>query len=476
MPPTAEPPEALPVPRPLWIEVEGFKALRQPARLELRPLTVIAGANSGGKSSIMQPLLLLKQTLEASFDPGPLLLDGPHAQFTLMSQLLSRGRRKDDVAPRFGITFGPCDDRSFRDEIGGEWPHPNLPVRLSFGPQSTKSVQAFAPPAAQVEIALDGQWHQVSPEMGIELVAAIIATAAPTLGEQVLRTADRWRLDDPPVRHRIAGGVWLRPRDPAAQRVEGGLLMWSFLPLQHYGEFLRSILHLPGLRGHRDRRYATSHLSIEDGLFVSQGPFTPYAASLLAQWQDQRDPRLQQVHEGLRALGLSAKVVAKRVNAAELELKVARLPVLQQGGANDLVDIADVGFGVSQVLPILVALAAAAPGQLVYVEQPELHLHPRAQRALGRLLAEAAARGVCVVAETHSRLVLRAIQTALADSTLKPEQVGLHWFSRDPESGFATVRLAELDEKGAFGDWPVDFSEVEAEADDAWLDLALGGA
>ena len=55
-----------------------------------------------------------------------------------------------------------------------------------------------------------------------------------------------------------------------------------------------------------------------------------------------------------------------------------------------MVNIADVGFGVSQVLPVLVALIVAEPGQLVYLEQPELHLHPRAQVALARVLADAA--------------------------------------------------------------------------------------
>jgi len=56
------------------ITVRGFKSLYTESCVEIRPLTILAGANSSGKSSIMQPLLLLKQTLEAPYDPGPLLL------------------------------------------------------------------------------------------------------------------------------------------------------------------------------------------------------------------------------------------------------------------------------------------------------------------------------------------------------------------------------------------------------------------
>src|SRR2546429_9662613 len=81
------------------IDVRGFKSINQEQSIEIRPLTILAGANSSGKSSMMQPLLLLKQTLEASYDPGALLLNGPNVKFTQVDQLLSRlsSRREKDT-------------------------------------------------------------------------------------------------------------------------------------------------------------------------------------------------------------------------------------------------------------------------------------------------------------------------------------------------------------------------------------------
>jgi len=64
------------------ITVGGFKSIATKQTIEVRPLTILAGANSSGKTSFLQPLLLLKQTLEAPYDPGPLLLDGPNVKFT----------------------------------------------------------------------------------------------------------------------------------------------------------------------------------------------------------------------------------------------------------------------------------------------------------------------------------------------------------------------------------------------------------
>src|SRR5258708_16142051 len=73
------------------ITVEGLKSIGTRKTVEVRPLTLLAGANSSGKSSLMQALLLLKQTLEAPYDPGSLLLNGPNVKFTSVDQLLYRG-------------------------------------------------------------------------------------------------------------------------------------------------------------------------------------------------------------------------------------------------------------------------------------------------------------------------------------------------------------------------------------------------
>src|SRR5947209_4940947 len=72
------------------IRVAGFKSISEEQGIEIGPLTILAGANSSGKSSIMQPLLLLKQTLEAPYDAGPIMLNGPNVKFTSADQLLSR--------------------------------------------------------------------------------------------------------------------------------------------------------------------------------------------------------------------------------------------------------------------------------------------------------------------------------------------------------------------------------------------------
>ena len=182
-----------------------------------------------------------------------------------------------------------------------------------------------------------------------------------------------------------------------------------------------------------------------------------------------RDGRMGLLEAMLRELGLGRELAAERLNDTQIELRVG--PLLDTPSSDAyLVSIADVGFGVSQVLPVLVALLVADRGQLVYVEQPELHLHPRTQCVLASMLADTARRGVRLIVETHSALLLLSVRTLIANAKLDPDLVKLHWFSLRREDGSSTVSSADLDEDGAYGAWPEDFGDIELAAEGRYLD------
>ena len=89
------------------IAVTGFKSLATKTDVEIRPLTVLAGANSSGKSSLMQPLLLMKQTLESNFNAaGPFLLSGPYVEYSKTRQFLSHTGKPDGSQQPLTLEFG----------------------------------------------------------------------------------------------------------------------------------------------------------------------------------------------------------------------------------------------------------------------------------------------------------------------------------------------------------------------------------
>ncbi|MEO8340874.1 MAG: DUF3696 domain-containing protein [Nitrospirota bacterium] len=118
-----------------------------------------------------------------------------------------------------------------------------------------------------------------------------------------------------------------------------------------------------------------------------------------------------------------------------------------------------VGFGITYVLPVLIGVLSSKPGDLLIIENPEAHLHPRAQARIGQLLARAAAVGIQILDETHSDHILNGIRVAVHDGFIPPQHVALHYFSR-PENtdGLRTVvQSPNLDKNGRLDQWPKGF-------------------
>ena len=418
------------------IAVQGFKCLAKESRIEIRPLTVLAGANSSGKSTIMQPLLLMKQTLQASYDPGALLLNGPNVKLTSVDQLV----------PRPHVDLG---NHAFTFSV--ESPK-GLTHRITYSPSEDREIEIQ-------EMYIDRDFEDArsihltpgrkGADLQTDLSRLLPDESVPEPPEGTQLVIDRYRCFLAFTFEVIAGD-------------ESSFVIPKFGLFP--SDYLERMIHVPGLRGNPERIYERTASGPP-----FPGTFEKYVATIIADWIKSDDDRRSKLETELAQLGMTREVSVRRVNDAELELLVGRLPGGRSRG-QDLVNVADVGFGVSQVLPVLVALLVADRGQLVYVEQPELHLHPRAQYALAKIMADEAKRGVKVVAETHSALLLLGIRTLLAKGDLDPDLVKLHWFSRDPEDGTTMIHPADLDENGAFGDWPEDFGDVELAAAGAYLD------
>lgn len=89
---------------------------------------------------------------------------------------------------------------------------------------------------------------------------------------------------------------------------------------------------------------------------------------------------------------------------------------------------------------------------------------------MGKLLADAANRGVRVIIETHSSLLLLGVQSQIADGHLDPKRVKLHWFNRSETDGSTDIVSADVDDEGRFPGWPEDFDDVSLEAQQHYMD------
>jgi len=130
----------------------------------------------------------------------------------------------------------------------------------------------------------------------------------------------------------------------------------------------------------------------------------------------------------------------------------------------------NVGFGITYVLPIIIALLKAQKGDLVIIENPESHLHPRAQRLLGELLAIVGNAGVQVIAETHSDHILNGIRVAVKNEIIDPCNIQILFTNRENVGNhyYTNMFMPRLFENGDLDIWPEGFFD---EWDNAMINL-----
>jgi predicted ATPase len=160
----------------------------------------------------------------------------------------------------------------------------------------------------------------------------------------------------------------------------------------------------------------------------------------------------EHVAEWLRDLALISELSVERLSE---EADIYRVGVKKTPESSS-VYLTDIGFGVSQILPVLVLLAYVPRGSTVMLEQPEIHLHPAVQSGLADILIEAAlVRGVQVIVESHSEHLMRRLQRRVAERALHPNDIALYFC--DVREGESQIRELELNVLGEIANWPRDF-------------------
>jgi predicted ATPase len=202
---------------------------------------------------------------------------------------------------------------------------------------------------------------------------------------------------------------------------------------------------------------------LEDRQIVTVvGPAGEHAVSVLHQGRDEQvldgltlpevpTTRLRQVEERMRTFFPGCGLVVQQVpqtNAVTLGLRTST--------DTDFHRPIHAGFGLTQVLPIIVAALSAAEADILLIENPEVHLHPAGQSLMGQFLVDVTRAGIQVIVETHSDHILNGIRRSVRAGRLLPDQVAIHFF-RPRSADAAQVISPQLDSSGNIDTWPEGF-------------------
>lgn len=360
------------------LSLRNFKCFREQS-FALRPLNLLTGQNGMGKSSVIQSLLVLRQSeLARMLDEG-LLLNGDLVRLGNAQSVLYEGATEEIV--RIGIRAA--------DETAWSW--------------------AFDASRGDAEVLplRKEPSHSTNPAFGSLFHATGLRYLA----------AER-----------------IGPRE-------------AHVLADYHTEQLRDL--------GSDGTYAVAYLASHADETVAKPMLREAPSTRL----------LDQVTAWMSAISPGIRLSTEKFNAID---RVSLGIRFSSGRAfSGTLRPTSVGFGVSYTLPVLVALLSARSEDVVLIENPEAHLHPRGQMAVGELLSCAAAAGVQVIVETHSDHVLNGARLCVKRGIVMPEQVGLFYFARGDEEERIVHHVASptIDKDGRIDEWPEGFF-------DQW-DLAL---
>jgi predicted ATPase len=440
------------------LRIKNFKSWEDTGRIRLAPVTVFFGPNSSGKSSLGQFLLVLKQTAESTDRTQVLRTSYENAPADVgdFSELIHH----HDTSRELVFELGWRQERQLEIEDAKD-----PQIRYS-SRQVTFDAEIYQPQSGRERMRV----RRFAYSLGDDSARATFAAGM----EPDPRRASRYRLDFrgfTPVHNR--GRAWELPPPARFYGFPDEAVAYfqntDFLPDLSLAleRTLGTLSYLGPLRVDPKRTYNWLGGEPPDVGTAGEETIQAILAGADRRINLRHKERLRSLPEmiayQLKALGLieSFRVVAIAKNRPEHEVRV------KVHGSKDEVLLTDVGFGISQVLPVLVQSFYAPPNSTVLMEQPELHLHPRVQMELADFFVAAAGarqeatqgksveRRTQFLIESHSEHFLRRLQRRIAEQRLVPEQVALYFC--EMKRGQSTLRELDVDLFGNIHNWPQDF-------------------
>jgi predicted ATPase len=412
------------------LDVKNFRAFES-LELTLAPITIFVGPNNSGKSSILSALRLLAQTVRSEDFKMPLLLNGPFGQFGTYRDLVFQNVKKRSVS----ISIGTSIPRK------GTAKEARLNLGFSYRAQRREVILRESTLTDEADRKIYVTRNTADPQMHVVELFGIRNGVQST--PSIKRRIRMFHFALPAYQFVANRAKFTQDQFRAYQVADAAFqeLLQRFRTLEYLGPF-------------RAEPKRTNLFSGESP--TSVGVDGARAIDMLASDYLRRGRKKKELLNRVMAWLVNA-MIAKDVQIRLLSDRHFEVMV-QHPVTEELENLADVGYGSSQVLPVIAGGYNMRPDSTFVVEQPELHLHPKAQSELGDFFRDLYQRRVQSIIETHSEHLILRLQTHVARGNIKPNDLLVYYVY--PTAGKKTVVKLTVNEAGVFKEpWPQGFFE-----------------
>jgi AAA15 family ATPase/GTPase len=416
------------------IQIKNFKCFADTGKIDFRPITLFVGPNSSGKSTIIQALLLLRQTIESPDINIQLATSDGWVQMGAYPEFIYKNQpgRNLEITFETSASLVPITSKL----KGSESYYKKFIVRAQFC-YNRKTTQIML---KESEVIFNEQrsdkLYRSSQRGRYSLVQ--------TYYEKDVKKEKIYKKVVPVKFYGFRHFFRARQEDSPLEDY-----VFSRISIERA---FRNLFYLGPLREFPKRIYVTSGQAPQD---VGIKGERAVDILWLSHWSKTRRIRNieNQTRIWMKTFGLVEDIKLQRVSQGNFF--VLRI-VDKSTGA--LTNLADIGFGASQTLPIIIESLFAPRESMVLIEQPEIHLHPRAQATLGDLFIEAVkdTKRVFLI-ETHSEHLIDRIRRRIAEKVISKDMVAIYYFK--PGSEGTKIEKITLDDDGQLASFPEGFFE-----------------
>jgi predicted ATPase len=430
------------------IRIKNFKCLKDTNEINIRPLTIFVGPNSSGKSSIIKMLLMLKQTIVSPDSNNPLIANGNLVEVGLYPDFVYNGEYDRDLEIYFDIIHQSPIKNKKENLIKKISVHSVIYYNPRTAQIKLKESEVISSSSSQ-KITLNNSKRSYSLQLShFERGKEKTFLNKPVVPSKFCDIASINKLRESEIRELV---TLLKPTDI----VGFGKIIEETIKKIYYLGPLRDTprrIYAPrgetfddvGLNGNRtiDAFWLSQHSSIERLKKLEM-----FTEKWIQKFEFASDIHLERLSKG-------KSLFKKGTSYYRVELSNFH------SGYNS--DLADFGFGVSQVLPIIIESFFVPSSSLVMIEQPEIHLHPKAQAILADLFIDAMRETKNqFIIETHSEHILARIRRRIAGKELKKEDVAIYYF--EPTKNGTKIQEITLNDLGQYVNFPKGFFEEDLE-------------